>query len=233
MPDVDVIIPVYDGYDETVACLESVLRTVDPSWARIIVINDCSPNPAISDYLRNLDARNGHLVLLENELNLGFVATVNRGMAYNTDRDVLLLNSDVEVAGNWLERLREAAYQHENVASVTPFSNNATVCSFPDICEDNRVIFGLPLEEIDAQFAAEFGPQDVFPLPTGVGCCMYMRRDCLDLIGYFDVEAFGRGYGEENDWCQRAIGAGRHNLHLANCYVYHRGGVSFGAEHSP
>ncbi|MCB1844128.1 MAG: hypothetical protein KDI09_14285, partial [Halioglobus sp.] len=45
--------------------------------------------------------------------------------------------------------------------------------------------------------------------------------------------AFGRGYGEENDWCQRAAQAGWLNLHLANCFVYHRGGVSFGAEYSP
>ncbi len=233
MKAVDVVIPVYQGYDETVACLESVARTVDPLWARIVVINDCSPDPEINTYLRALAARVDNVVLLENQQNLGFVATVNRGMAYDETRDILLLNSDVEVAGNWLERLREAAYYHDNVASVTPFSNNATLCSFPDICEENPLIYDLGLEEIDAQFAAEFTAADAFQVPTGVGCCMYMRRDCLELVGYFDVEAFGRGYGEENDWCQRAMRAGRRNLHLANCYVHHHGGVSFGEEYSP
>ena len=39
-----------------------------------------------------------------------------------------------------------------------------------------------------------------------------------------------RGNGEENDWCQRALKAGWRNLHLPNCFVYHAGGVSFGAE---
>jgi glycosyltransferase involved in cell wall biosynthesis len=49
-------------------------------------------------------------------------------------------------------------------------------------------------------------------------------------VGYFDEATFGKGYGEENDWCQRAERAGWRNLHLANCFVYHEGGVSFGAE---
>ena len=230
---VDVLIPVYEGYSETVACLASVLRTTAYDWSRIIIINDCSPDPRIAEYLRDLAAEHAHVELLENPQNLGFVATVNRGMEFDSDRDVLLLNSDVEVSGNWLHRLREAAYHHDNVASVTPFANNATICSFPNICKDNKLIFDLSLEEIDAQFAAEFTVEDVFEVPTGVGCCMYLRRDCLDQIGLFDLKAYGRGYGEENDWCQRAARVGRVNLHLANCFVYHKGGVSFGDEHSP
>lgn len=233
MRSVDVVIPVYDGLEETRACLETVRATVKHDWARVIVINDYSPDPEITAYLRREEAERGGFILLENEANLGFVASANRGMLYDPDRDVLILNSDVEVAGNWVERLREAAYHHDKVASVTPFSNNATVCSFPNMCEDNALPFELTVADIDAQFSSEFGVEDAFQVPTGVGCCMYMRRDCMDQVGVFDLEAFGKGYGEENDWCQRASRAGYRNLHLANCFVYHRGGVSFGAEHDP
>ena len=230
MRKVDVIIPVYRGLDETRRCLESVLATIDPAWARVVVINDGSPEPAIGQFLRELAAGHPDLVLLENEQNLGFVATVNRGMQYDEERDVLLLNSDVEVANDWLHRMRDAAGRSEKVASLTPFSNNATIFSFPDFCRDNPLLFGLGVAELDACFAAQFSAQDVIEVPTGVGCCMYLPRDCLDAVGYFDVETFGRGYGEENDWCQRALKAGWRNLHLPNCFVYHAGGVSFGAE---
>jgi GT2 family glycosyltransferase/glycosyltransferase involved in cell wall biosynthesis len=230
MRKVDVIVPVYKGLEETRRCLASVLATVDSAWARVVVINDGSPEPAITAYLLELAAGQEQLVLLENEQNLGFVATVNRGMEYDPERDVLLLNSDVEVANDWLHRMRTAAYQNEKVASLTPFSNNATICSFPGFCRENALLFDLPLAEIDACFAARFGPEDVIPVPTGVGCCMYLKRDCLQEVGYFDLETFGRGYGEENDWCQRAEKAGWRNLHLANCFVYHAGGVSFGEE---
>ena len=110
MRKVDVIIPVYKGLEETRRCLASVLSTVDRAWARLVVINDGSPEPAIGEYLRELAAQEEQLVLLENQQNLGFVATVNRGMQYDLERDVLLLNSDVEVANDWLHRMREAAY---------------------------------------------------------------------------------------------------------------------------
>ena len=40
-------------------------------------------------------------------------------------------------------------------------------------------------------------------VPTTVGFCLYVRRAALDQIGGFDAEAFGRGYGEENDFCMR------------------------------
>jgi GT2 family glycosyltransferase len=233
MKDVDVIIPVYDGYAETVACLESALKTIDHGWARLVVVNDCSPNVAITAYLRQLAADHVQLVLLENATNLGFVATANRGMGYDNDRDVILLNSDVEVAGNWLQRLRDAAYLNDSIGSVTPFSNNATLCSFPNICRDNQLLFGLTCAQLDERFAALFSTIDIVDLPTGIGCCMYIRRECLERVGLFDVETFGRGYGEENDWCQRASAAGWRNVQLANCFVYHKGGVSFAEEQDP
>jgi len=230
MRDVDVVIPVYDGFEETVACLESCLATADYPWARFVVVDDCSPNARISEYLRTTVARNQRVVLLHNDSNLGFVRTANRGMAHDETRDVLLLNSDVEVAGNWLQRLRDAAYVNDSVGSVTPFSNNATLCSFPNICKDNRLLFDLHCAEIDARFAALFKSTDVVDLPTGIGFCMYIRRDCLGEVGLFDAGTFGRGYGEENDWCQRAASAGWRNVLLANCFVYHKGGVSFAGE---
>ena len=231
MRRVDIVVPVFDGYEETLSCLESVLRTLESDWARLIIVNDSSPNPRIVNYVNELCTSHPEIVLLENETNMGFVATANRGMAYDIERDVLLLNSDVEVSGDWLSRLREAAYQQQDIASVTPFSNNATICSFPNFCEDNRLISKLPLEVIDDLFSSLFCAEDVFKVPTGVGCCMYMRRDCLIETGYFDLKAFGRGYGEENDWCQRAERKGWSNLHLANCFVHHVGGVSFGDEY--
>lgn len=233
MRNVDVVVPVYTGLEETRRCLETALATIDADWARLVVINDGSPDPAITTLLREFAAHHPGLVLLENPQNLGFVATANRGLQHDTERDVVLLNSDVEVANNWLQRLREAAYLHPQAGSLTPFSNNATIFSFPNFCQDNALLFGLDVGEIDRTFAAQFTAADAFEVPTGMGYCLYLRRDCLIEVGDFDLETFGRGYGEENDWCQRAQRVGWRNLHVANCFVYHKGGVSFAQEQSP
>jgi glycosyltransferase involved in cell wall biosynthesis len=57
---------------------------------------------------------------------------------------------------------------------------------------------------------------------------MYVTRAALDLCGLLDAEAFGRGYGEEVDFCLRASRVGLRHLAEDSTFVYHRGGVSFG-----
>lgn len=231
-PPVDVIVPVYGGFEETTAAITTASRSIDRSWARLVVINDCSPEPSITRWLRD-NRESLNFELLENEKNLGFVGTVNRGMRLRPEADVLLLNSDVEVANDWLERLQECAYSRDRVASVTATANNATICSFPVFCEDNELPSGFDVQSLDKVFRASVPPNMAVEIPTGVGCCMYMRRDSMDSIGLFDEEVFGRGYGEENDWCQRAIKHGWQNLHALNVFVYHKGAVSFAEESNP
>ena len=232
MKKLDVIIPVYKGFDETRECIESITPTL-PEWAELIIINDCSPEAELADWLRE-QANKGLFTLLENDENLGFVGTVNRGMMYNADRDVILVNSDVEVPNSdWLTRIRDAAYSKKRVASVTPFSNNATICSFPNFCQDNELFAGLSVSQLDAVFSTLSLEEKIVKVPTGVGFCMYIRRDCLNEVGLFDQETFGKGYGEENDWCQRAEKKGWNNYHQLNVFIYHKGGVSFQAEGDP
>ncbi len=229
---VDVIVPVYRGLEDTRRCILSVLESSNKTPMRLVVINDASPEPEVTDWLREVQA--GHpdrIELLENPENLGFVGTVNRGMALHPGSDVLLLNSDAEVANDWLDRLQAAAYSDARIASVTPFSNNATICSYPRFCEANDLPQGWDTAALDSLFARA-NPPEVVDVPTGVGFCMYIRRDSLDELGLFDTANFGKGYGEENDFCCRAREAGWRNVHAVNVFARHAGGVSFGASKS-
>ena len=229
---VDIIVPVYRGLADTRMCIDSVLASTNQSAWRLVVINDASPEPEVTAWLRERAAQEPRITLLENPDNLGFVGTVNRGMALSDRHDVLLLNSDTEVAGDWLDRIRAAAYGDAKVASVTPFSTNATICSYPRFCEDNPLPPGHTTASLDA-LCARTHPGAVVDVPTGVGFCMYIRRDSLHDVGLFDTDNFGKGYGEENDFCQRAQAKGWRNLHLLDTFVLHTGGVSFGDSKSP
>lgn len=231
---IDIIIPVYKGLNDTVNCINSLISTKknNNTAFNIIVINDASPEPEVTEWLRSKAKAYSDLTLLENEQNLGFVGTVNRGMALSTENDVLLLNSDTVVSNDWLDRIHKAAYSAANIGSVTPFSTNATICSYPRFCMDNPLPDGMTVGDIDL-LCAQTNPGMAVDVPTGVGFCMYIRRDCLNKVGLFDVETFGKGYGEENDFCQRAIKAGWRNIHLLDTFVLHTGGVSFGQSKSP
>lgn len=227
---IDVIMPVYRGLQDVADCLDSIKASSNQTPFELIVIDDCSPEPQISNLLKARAAA-GEFTLLINEENLGFVATVNKGMQYHPERDVLLLNSDTIVANDWLDRMKSAAYKDANIGTVTPFSNNATICSYPQFCEDNTLPFNTPLSLLDKIFA-QVNTNAAIDLPTGVGFCMFIRRACLKEVGYFDVETFGKGYGEENDFCQRAIKQGWLNRFALDVFVQHTGNVSFGDEHN-
>lgn len=228
---VDIIVPVYRGLGDTRCCIESVLKSTCQTPYRLIVIDDCSPEPELSEWLRNLAASDSRVQLIVNLENLGFVATVNRGMELSVLNDVLLLNSDAEVANDWLDRIQRAAYSQPRVASVTPFSNNATICSYPRFCQANDLPAGYDTGKLDLLFAQRLSGQTVV-IPTGVGFCMFIRRQCLEEIGLFDVARFGKGYGEENDFCVRAQKMGWVNLHALDTFVRHSGGISFGESKS-
>jgi GT2 family glycosyltransferase len=223
---IDIAIPVYQDLTVTRRCLDSVLGHRQQHPHEVIVIDDASPESELAEYLDEL-AEAGRLTLLRNPVNQGFAATANRGLALHPDRDVVLLNSDTEVNGDWLDRLARCAYAAATTGTVTPFSNNATICSYPRFCEANELPPGLSLAETDALFQRANAGRWL-EIPTAVGFCMYVRRDCLQAVGGFDERAFSLGYGEENEFCMRATQAGWRHVLCADTFVYHVGGASFG-----
>ena len=222
-----VVIPVYLGFEETRRCLHSALVGRGVLDYRIIVVNDCSPDPGIVELLSGLNGQEG-LIVLNNADNAGFVRSVNRGLEAAGRADIILLNSDTEVAPSWADRLAAQAYAADDVGTVTPFSNNATICSYPDMRGRSDLPGGECTADLDLAFA-EANRGRSLDIPTAVGFCMYIKRDCLDEVGFFDIEAFGKGYGEENDFCMRAHAWGWRNILAADVFVYHSGEVSFGA----
>ncbi len=224
----DVIIPVYRGYDETLNCIYSALNSHNETAFELVVINDCSPEPALTEKLQELHDNN-LVTLLNNNVNLGFVATVNRGMKLHPERDVILLNSDTETYGNWVDRLMEASRTHPRIATVTPLSTNAEICSYPYTIQDNNMALELPYAELDA-LAGKVNKDIYCDVPTAVGFCMVIKRACINDIGYFDEETFGRGYGEENDFCLRGFAKGWRHILTGSVFVRHLGGTSFAGE---
>ena len=223
----DVVVPVYNAPADVRACVASVLAHLRPD-VRLVLIDDASPDPAIAAYFAEL-GRLAHpqVVLLRNESNVGFTGTANRGMQLSR-ADVVLLNSDTIVTRGWLDALLHCAATDPRIGTITPFSNNAEICSFPRFCKDNPWPPERDAEPVRAAIEAAAAP--TYPdLPTGVGFCLFLRRAMLDEVGIFDP-AFGAGYGEENDLCLRAAHAGWRNVLADNAFVVHAGERSFGGQ---
>lgn len=222
---VDLILPVFNGWDIIPPLLESIPRTKVPY--RLIIVDDKSSDESILPMLRAYAERHDNTILLENEVNLGYTKSINRALAL-TKGNVVLLNSDIRLPELWLERLITPIVTREGVASATPFTNSAEICSFPNFCKNNELFLGMSVDEIDAAFS-KVVPQYI-AMPTGIGFCMALSRKAIDKIGCYDEETFPVGYGEENDWCQRAIKSGFRNVMVENLFVYHQHGATFTPE---
>src|SRR6185436_7049765 len=224
---VDVIVPVAGAAEAFGRCVESVLAWTNLERHRLVVVLD-GPQPDATDTLvsRLERERPEGLLVLRNSDRLGFVASVNRGMAAS-DRDVILLNSDTQVTEGWVRKLQEAAYSASEIATVTPFSNSATLCSLPRFLEHNALPAGQTVESFARLVAAR--SRRAYPrLPTGVGVCLYIKRKALDQVGLFDTKSFGEGYGEESEFCMRALKAGYAHVLDDATFIFHEGQRSFG-----
>lgn len=225
---ITIVLPVYNAFDMLQEALERVERHTDLPW-RLILIEDASPDPQVRPWLRDWAADRDDVTLLENERNLGFIGSVNRGLtlAMEYGDPVVLLNSDAFVPQGWASRLI-APLADPAVASVTPMSNDAELMSVPVLCQRLDLAQGQG-DAIDAVARTLAAPTEEADLPTGVGFCMALAADWLERVGLFDTD-FGRGYGEEVDWCRRALAMGARHLAQPALFVEHRGGTSFGSE---
>lgn len=221
---VSIIVPVYNAFIETRKCLESILRAETPNTS-VFVINDASSEAGFERLANEYES--DKFIFLENTQNLGFSGTINKGINYarnlRPDSDILILNSDTIVSRWWLKELKLVAMSSDEVGTVTAVSNAAgpfsvhTFSSPPSLSEINVV----------ADLLRENAPLVSPPLPTGHGFCMYIKGELIDDIGVFDSHSFPKGYGEENDFCMRAVKKGWKNTFAARSFVYHKQNASF------
>ncbi|MFZ1430846.1 MAG: glycosyltransferase family 2 protein [Geminicoccaceae bacterium] len=224
---VDIVIPIHNGGQHLARLFATLFDRTDPKH-RFLLMDDASSEPTALALLRDAATR-PNVVLVREEVNRGFVATVNRAMTMAAGHAVLL-NTDTEVPPAWLERLMRPIFGEPKVASTTPFSNSASAFSFPVPDTVNPMPEGVGVAEIDAAFQRLSPAHDPSLLaPAGVGFCMGVNLAAWRALGPFDAATFGHGYGEETDWCLRAGAAGWRNVLVPDLFVYHADGGSFGS----
>lgn len=220
---IDIIIPVYNGLNY----LEKLIpQLIDNSVVEfnLIICDDKSSDPSIKPFLHSFAPSIKNYTILENNENLGFTKTVNKLIKHTKSSIIVLLNSDIEVSFDWLRKLIQPIVNDNKVATVTPISNSATICSFPNI-GDNSLLEGQDVEGLN-KVLEKLSPY-YEEIPTGVGYCMAINRAAIDKVGLLNEIEFPRGYGEEVDFCFRAAKAGFKNILNTNLFVYHKHGGSF------
>jgi len=218
--NITIIIPIYNAYEELKDCLESLVNKTQTPY-RILLIDDASSDVRIRPLLQQYEKTYPYVVNIFNSKNLGYTATINKGCLQAGSDDVVLLNSDTQVTYNWLKKMSDCAQSDPRVASVTPVSNAAGVFSVPLKNFDNHLPKFMSIDEMgDLVERVSFKKRP--SVPTGHGFCMYVTRRALDAVGLFDENRFPQGYGEENDFCMRAVKRGFIHLIDDSTFIYHK-----------
>jgi GT2 family glycosyltransferase len=226
---VDIIVPVYRGREFIGGFLDSLLES-ELEGAAVTIVDDGNDDPVVAEVLRRDRLRRPDVKLIRKQHNEGFVAAVCTGFDNRShESDVILLNTDTVLPPRWLPRLAGPLQAGLRIASTTPFTNSGGPCSFPVTFEDNLPFLDMTTAELDAVFSRFNTEGLILDLPTGVGFCMGMSAEAISSVGFLDRVSFGRGYGEENDWCLRADAAHFRNAIVPDLYIHHKRGGSFTA----
>jgi GT2 family glycosyltransferase len=219
---VTIVIPSYRDAAEVERLVASLRRTTNASQAAIVVSDDASG----AEHLAALRGIRG-IQIVESDVNTGFAANVNRGIAAaDPAHDVVVLNSDTIARAGWLESLQYATSRFANVGVV-----GAKL-----LYADGRIQFAGTVRNLTAPEWFDhryrfrpggFGAANVpGPALAVSGAGMYLTRGLLDAIGTFD-EAYPMAY-EDVDLSLRAWQAGFQVLYWPTAVLEHLESVTRG-----
>jgi len=219
VPTVEIIVLNWNGREDTLACLDSLMRLEYPSFQVTVVDNgstDGSPD-AVRRAFPQVD-------VLETGANLGYAGGNNRGLERALARGapyILLLNNDTTVVPDMLTHLVSALEAEPTVGVAGPTIYYAdrpeviwTAGGAIDWRRGDTRMIGL-----DEPDGGQFGtvPREVDFVS---GCAMLLRREVPERVGLLDERFFL--YYEEVEWCVRARRAGFRIIHVPPARVWHR-----------
>lgn len=224
---VSVIVPVHKKLGLFKDCMESIISTINLNDIdfTITIMCDGDPEKKLSNYLDVLKRRK-NIEIVFNISPLGFIGTINKAIRQTFPNDVIILNSDTLVYGNWVDRLKEVAYSVDKIGTVTPTGSWSEITSIPYPPVKKRI----SIEEVRLidSVCQKYLRNSFVPIPSGVGFCMYIKREILEEIGGLDSTLLMHGYGEEVDFCLRAREHGYLNVATPSVFVGHSGETTFG-----
>lgn len=237
-PTVDVIVPIYNALEDVKNCIASLSVAKTNYRSRLILINDYSDKETtawLRTAVKEFSSNNLEIYLEENKTNLGYTKSVNVGLRLSKAPFIVTLNSDTIVTSFWLDGLINCLESNSKIGIVGPLSNAATWQNVPSLYdEDGRhSIQSLPDDLTPEQMGklVRETSNTLYPKTNFVnGFCFMFPRTVLERVGFLDEQAFPTGYGEENDFCIRAIDEGFELAYADDVYVYHAKSKSFGSD---
>ncbi len=216
MKNLTVIIPNFNGEQLLPICLDS-LKNQKYKDFKTIIVDDASEDNSV-EIAKKYNAK-----ILVNEYNMGFAASVNRGIEEADTDYVLLLNNDVELKDpDFLTMMVNTIDTDERIFSVSPKMIRYYEPETIDDTGDEYTLFGWVYKRGDGDPVSDYMIRDyVFSSCAGAGI---YRRDLLLQLGNFDINHFA--YLEDVDLGWKALIEGYRNVYQPKAKCYHIGSAT-------
>lgn len=218
-PSFSVIVANWEGeawIERALSSIQTAIRASDRGPGEVIVVDDAS-----RDLSPRMIAEGFPKVrLVRNDRNLGFGASVHRGVEAARGELVVLLNNDLSVREDFFRHLLRP---FDSDPGEDLFAVSARTLSW-DGSAPNHVAMAAQWIEGRLQ-PAWSDPPEAAPTLFAQGGSMAMRRNVWMRLGGFDP-IFAPGYWEDYDLCWRAAKAGYRILYEPRAAALHVGGGS-------
>lgn len=229
---VDIILPVHNALEDVRMCMESLKRAQSTALGRVWLVDDCSDSET-ADWLAS--QQDEQVRYLRTPDNVGFTRAAALGFGHSTAKLVVVLNSDTVVGEGWLAALAHPFNHRDSVAMTGPLSNAAAwqslgrITNAQGLFATNALPGGADVAALN-QFLHAQAEHGFVDLPLVHGFCFMISRAAYDAVGGFDLEGFGRGYGETQDLCFRLKAAGYRIGVCTDVFVQHGRSRSYSDE---
>lgn len=224
-PKVSIVLINYNGYRDTIECLQS-LRNITYSNYEVIIVDNASTNESVTEIKRSITS-NSNEVLIESKINGGFSAGNNLGIEYALQHGAdycLLLNNDTVVDTQFLSELIEAMQKHP--------SGGLAIGKI--LYESNRELIWYAGGELNYKTARTTHcfykkidkglSDDVQKVTFATGCCMCLSRAAIEKVGLMNEEYFM--YVEDVEYCIKLQARGFDMIYVPSARIYHKVGAS-------
>ena len=218
-PKVGIVIVNFNGTDDTLECVRSVVKVRYPNFRTYVVDNGStvSPREKLSPHLDDV-------TLIENDANLGYTGGNNVGCRRALEEKVdyvLLLNNDTTVDPGFLDPMVDAMERDDRLGMVTPkiyfYGQDRVFWAYGAAV--GRWTGRSPHLGVYRKDTGQF--DSIREVDRITGCAMFVRREVFERVGFLDDRFFI--YCEELDWCLRTRRAGWRLEVVPESVIWHKG----------
>lgn len=231
-PKVGIIVLNWNGWQDTIECLESLQHLTYPNY-QITVVD----NGSTDDSLSKIREEYPNVRLIKSRVNRGFTGGNNLGIegALRDKSDyILLLNNDTIVDHRMLSNLVDELKRYPKAGVATPKIFFYDLEGRKDILwsvgTQLRLTYGKTL--MQGYGERDRGQYDQGKeLPWASGCTMLVKASVFREVGYFDDDFFAAF--EDVDFGIRARKAGFKILYVPKSMIWHKEARATGSLDSP